>query len=100
MKAHKGMRPHDIPILLKIISLGNNPWMNKDLATSLQISASEISDSISRSEYAGLIGSDRRTVQLKEVENFLDMALNMFSLLNQEPYSLEKEQLKARQLSD
>ena len=75
MKAHKGMRPHDIPILLKIISLGNKPWMNKDLAASLQISASEISDSISRSEYAGLIGSDRRTVQIKEVENFIRYGL-------------------------
>jgi predicted transcriptional regulator len=65
MKVHKGMRPHDIPILLKIIALGNKPWMNKDLAASLLISASEISDSLSRSVYAGLIGADRRSVNLK-----------------------------------
>ena len=71
MKVHKGMRPHDIPILLKIIALGDKPWMNKDLAASLQISASEISDSISRSVYAGLIGADRRSVHLKEVEGFI-----------------------------
>ena len=75
MKAHKGMRPHDIPILLKIISLGNNPWMNKDLASSLKISASEISDSISRSVYAGLIAEDRRSVNLKEVEGFIRYGL-------------------------
>jgi len=71
MKAHKVMRPHDIPILLKIIALGDKPWMNKDLASGLQISASEISDSISRSSYAGLIAADRRSVHLKEVEGFI-----------------------------
>lgn len=75
MKVHKGMRPHDIPILLKIIALGDKPWMNKDLAASLKISASEISDSISRSVYAGLIATDRRSVQIKELEGFIRYGL-------------------------
>lgn len=75
MKAHNGMRPHDIPILLKIIALGEKPWLNKDLAASLQISASEISDSISRSAYAGLIAADRRSVHLKELEGFIRYGL-------------------------
>ena len=75
MKVHKGMRPHDIPILLKIIALGKKQWMNKDLAASLQISASEISDSLSRSQYAGLIGADRKTVELKELEGFIRYGL-------------------------
>jgi hypothetical protein len=37
MKAHNGMRPHDIVVLLKIIALGELPWKNKDLAASLYI---------------------------------------------------------------
>ncbi|HEY8661788.1 MAG TPA: hypothetical protein VIL78_22315 [Hanamia sp.] len=34
MKAHNGMRPHDLVVLLKIISSDKN-WLNKDLAGSL-----------------------------------------------------------------
>jgi len=49
------MRPQDIVILLKIISIGNKIWRYRDLSASLQISISEISESISRSEQAGLI---------------------------------------------
>jgi hypothetical protein len=55
MRAHNGMRPQDIVILLKIISIGNKPWQYRDLSSSLQISISEISESINRSEQAGLI---------------------------------------------
>lgn len=55
MRAHNGMRPQDIPILLKIISLGDMPWQYRDISSSLKISISEISESISRSEQAGLI---------------------------------------------
>ena len=62
MKAHNGMRPHDIVVLLKIIALGDTPWKNKELAASLHISPSEISESISRSQFAGLMSSDRRKV--------------------------------------
>jgi predicted transcriptional regulator len=51
MKAHQGVRPHDIVVLLKIISLDKN-WLNKDLASSLYISNSEISESLNRSMIA------------------------------------------------
>lgn len=55
MRAHNGMRPQDIVILLKIVSIGDVPWQYRDLSSSLKISISEISESISRSEQAGLI---------------------------------------------
>lgn len=71
MKPHHGMRPHDIVILLKIVALGNQQWMNKDLAASLFISPSEISESISRSQFAGLISADRRKVFTLALESFL-----------------------------
>lgn len=71
MKAHNGMRPHDIVVLLKIIALGEQPWKNKDLAASLYISPSEITESISRSQFAGLIGADRRKVYNVALESFI-----------------------------
>ena len=75
MKVHNGMRPHDIAVLLKIIALGDQPWKNKDLAASLYLSPSEISESISRSEFAGLISSNRRKVFQIAVESFLKNGL-------------------------
>jgi hypothetical protein len=71
MKTHNGMRPHDIVVLLKIIALGDTLWKNKYLAASLHISPSEISESLSRSEFAGLISSDRRMVYHVGLESFL-----------------------------
>jgi len=37
MKAHNGMRPHDIVVLLKIIIQEEN-WMSKDIAASIKMS--------------------------------------------------------------
>jgi len=74
MKAHNGMRPQDIVVLLKIISL-EDTWMNKDLSASLFISPSEISESLNRSMIARLISPDKRkvfkTALLKFIENGL-----------------------------
>jgi hypothetical protein len=79
MKKHSGMRPQDILIILKIIADSNmgetwntsnllkedqlpiqtrlnlSPPNNKSIATSLQISEAEVSESLRRSHYAGLI---------------------------------------------
>jgi hypothetical protein len=67
MKDHKGMRPQDIVVLLAIISIQRKEWnggsnlkflnstQNKDLAELLKISAAEISASIYRSSFSGLI---------------------------------------------
>lgn len=57
------MRPQDIVVLLKIFSLGEEEWLNKDLASSLFIAQSEISASLNRSVYAGLLGMDKKTIQ-------------------------------------
>jgi len=62
MKTHKGMRPQDLVILLKIFSLGDADWLNKDLSSSLFISQSEISESLNRSMNAGLIQIDKKTI--------------------------------------
>ncbi|MBD3749950.1 MAG: hypothetical protein IE931_10670 [Sphingobacteriales bacterium] len=74
MKAHQGMRPHDIVVLLKIISL-NKDWMNKDLASELFISNSEISESLNRSMIARLISPDKKKVFKKALLNFIENGL-------------------------
>jgi hypothetical protein len=71
MKKHSGMRPHDIAILLKIASKGKDKWLMKDLAHELIISSSEISESLNRSVIAGLISSDKRTLNKLALLDFL-----------------------------
>lgn len=44
MKSHNGMRPQDIVILLKILTYPDSNWQYRDIAASLALSISEISD--------------------------------------------------------
>jgi len=74
MKAHNGMRPHDLVVLLKIVSSEKN-WLNKDLAGSLYISNSEISESLNRSMIAKLISPDKRIVFKTALYNFIEHGL-------------------------
>lgn len=71
MKAHNGIRPHDIAVLLKIIALDDQDWMNKNLAASLRISPSEITESLSRSQFAHLISHTRKRVYVLALEDLL-----------------------------
>lgn len=75
MKKHNGMRPHDVAILLKIASKGKDPWNMKDLANELEISASEISESLNRSVIGGLLGSDKKTLNKLSLLDFLKSGL-------------------------
>ena len=72
MKKHSGMRPHDIIVLLKIAAKGKKQWYMKDLSSELNISPSEISESINRSVYAGLIASNKRTLMKLALLDFLE----------------------------
>lgn len=75
MRKHSGMRPHDIIILLKIISKGREKWYMKDLAYELGISASEVSESLNRSVIAGLISSDKVSINKLSLIDFLKSGL-------------------------
>ena len=75
MKKHNGIRPQDIVILLKIALLGNKKWYAKDLAYSLHISASEISESLHRSWFAGLFDKNKKKVMKKALIEFLSYGL-------------------------
>jgi hypothetical protein len=74
MKAHNGMRPHDLVVLLKIVSLEKD-WLNKDLAHSLYISNSEISESLNRSMISKMISPDKRFVFKTTLYNFIEHGL-------------------------
>ena len=71
MKKHNGMRPQDIVVLLKIIALQHEDWNNADLAYSLKISASEISEVLNRSRISGLIDTKKRKVHINSFKEFL-----------------------------
>jgi predicted transcriptional regulator len=75
MKQHKGMRPQDVVILLKIATLKKKNWMAKDLAESLKISASEVSESLNRSKLATLISADKKRLMKNNLLDFLEHGL-------------------------
>jgi hypothetical protein len=77
MRKHNGMRPQDIIILLKIVSLGEERWQNKDLASQLYISPSEVTESLNRSALAGLLDStDRKSVYKQSLLEFIEHGLH------------------------
>lgn len=76
MRKHNGMRPQDIVILLKIISLGNQQWQNKDLAQLLYISSSEVSEALNRNRLAGLIDVTKKIVHRQDLLEFLEFGLH------------------------
>lgn len=71
MKPHKGMRPQDVVILLKIIAKGDDLWQNKDLAVELCMSSSEITESLNRSFISGLIDVSKKKVVSHSLVDFL-----------------------------
>lgn len=69
------MRPHDIVVLLKIVTMKGN-WMNKDLAAGLLISGSEISESLNRSKIVKLLSPDKKRVLKGALLRFIQHGLN------------------------
>lgn len=76
MKTHNGMRPQDIVILLKILTIQKVGWQLRDLASDLDLSVSEISESLIRSHIAGLIDESRRKVYRKSLWEFLEHGIH------------------------
>lgn len=75
MKEHKGMRPQDIVLLLKLIIDSDQEIRIKDLSSKLFISASEISESLNRSAIAGLLNPQNRSVNREAFLKFLEFGL-------------------------
>ena len=69
------MRPHDIVVLLKIISYGEEPWLQKPMSEELMISQSELSKSMARSNYAGLLDDSGKKVRRLALMDFLEKGI-------------------------
>lgn len=76
MKAQQQvMKPQDILLLLKISSLDNKPWRQKAIAEELFMSQSEISESVNRSKYAGLLDPKGKKVMKLALMEFIQYGL-------------------------
>lgn len=73
MRAHKGMRPHDIIILLKLGHTKDKRQLS--LSQELFMSQSEISDSLHRSQIGGLIDETKQFVFRNNLLEFLTSGL-------------------------
>jgi len=71
MKNHNGMRPQDVVILLKLSTMNIDNIRFADLAESLKISASEVSESLERSRMARLVSEDKRELYRSSFMDFL-----------------------------
>lgn len=65
------LKQQDILILLKIVTYKGKPFVMKDIAASLKISPSEVSESLERSKCCGLIDSAKQKVQRLALEELL-----------------------------
>ena len=66
------MRPQDVAILLKIVSRNSGDWQLAEIANSLRISISEISESLNRSRIAALIDHKKKKVNRLNLMEFLE----------------------------
>lgn len=76
MKAHNGMRPHDVVVLLKVLLLENQTWQYRNLSFYLFLSVSEIAESLNRSHIAGLIDDTKRKVYRQSLMEFITYGLH------------------------
>jgi hypothetical protein len=75
MKSHNGMRPQDVVLLLKILIVPASDWQYRDLAASLYLSISEVSESLNRSHIAGLVDESKRKVHRQSLMEFIRYGL-------------------------
>ncbi len=69
------MSPQDIVVLLKIIAYGDEVWFQKPMANALCMSQSEVSKSLARSKYAGLLDSKGKIVFKAALFDFLQYGI-------------------------
>ena len=69
------MSPQDIVVLLKIVASGAEPWLQIPMASGLGLAQSEMSRSIARSKYAGLLDASGRKVRKLALMDFIEYGL-------------------------
>lgn len=69
------MSPQDVVVLLKIVCFEQEPWLQVQLAEALGLSQPEISNSLARSRYAGLVDETGRQVRRQALLEFLQFGI-------------------------
>lgn len=69
------MSPVDVVVLLKIITYATASWKQEQVAAALHISQSEVSKSLVRSKYAGLIDPQGKKVMTLAFMEFLQFGI-------------------------
>lgn len=69
------IKPQDVLLLLKIISDDNPKWNQKPIAEALGLSQSEVSESVARSIFAGLLEPKGKVVMKMALMEFLQYGL-------------------------
>lgn len=71
MKEHKGMRPMDVVVLLKLHSFKGISWSKKQLADSLFMNHGVVGESLNRSAIVNLIDLDTQQVNYEALFPFI-----------------------------
>jgi hypothetical protein len=71
MRSFNGIKPQDIALLLKLVSLGDRKWRHIDLVASLGLSQTEISFSLNRCRTVGFLDSAKKKVMKVALLEFL-----------------------------
>ena len=72
----QSMKPQDIVLLLKIISMQNDSWNQIQTAADLGMSQSEVSESVARSKHAGLLDTKGKKVFKLALLEFLQFGIS------------------------
>ena len=71
MREHRGLRPQDILVLLKLLASQGREWRQVDLAQELGLSQYEISAALMRAEYYGFLDRSKKRLNKSALEEFL-----------------------------
>lgn len=73
MRKFNGLRPQDVALLLKLVAHPAQAWLGKDLARTLYLSASEVSEALARCRFSRLLAADPHalTVHRQALLDFL-----------------------------
>ncbi|MCX5796804.1 MAG: hypothetical protein NTY77_15020 [Elusimicrobia bacterium] len=70
-RTHRGLKPQDVLVLLKLLASQGKQWRMVDLAMELGISQSEVSLALGRAGYVGLFNSEKGELVKAALEEFL-----------------------------
>jgi hypothetical protein len=64
-----------VVVLLRLLRFGDEPWRQVQLALALELSQAEVSNSLARSRYAGLLDESGRQVRKQALMDFLQYGI-------------------------